>query len=97
MKVKIKNRKTFNYLIIIIFGIILSVPLFFKNLNIYFNEGFTTIAKGFEFTKNFSLNDGRILTSFLNYIGTGDTILESPLVVIILCIGNYFLKSYIVL
>ena len=96
MKVKINNRKTFNYLFIIIFGIIISIPLFSKNLNIYNNNGFYTIAKGYEYTKNFTINEGKILTSFVNYIGTGNTIMQAPLSILVLFVGNYFLDSYIV-
>lgn len=95
MKVRINNRKTFNYFCIIIFGIILSIPLFSKNLNVYHNQGLYGIAKGFEFSKNFSVNDGKILTSFLNYIGTGNTILEAPLGTLLIFVGNYIFDSYI--
>lgn len=95
MKVRIKNRKTFNYLFIIIFGIILGIPLFSKDLNIYYNQGFYSIGKGFEFTKNFAVNQGKILTSFFNYLGTGDTILEAPLGTMLIFIGNYIFGSYI--
>lgn len=95
MKVKIHNRKSFNYLIIIIFGLVLGIPLFSKNLNIYWGNGFFELAKGFEFTKNISINEGKILTSFFNYIGTGNTILESPLSTLLIFIGNYILDSYI--
>ena len=95
MKVKINNRKTFNYLLILVFGMILSIPLLSKNLNIYNNQGFYCLAKGFEYTKNFSSNEGKILTSFLNYIGTGNTILEAPLGTLIFFVGNYIFDSYI--
>ena len=93
MKVKINNRKTFNYLLILVFGMILSIPLLSKNLNIYNNQGFFCLAKGFEYTKNFSSNEGKILTSFLNYIGTGNTILEAPLGTLIFLF--YFIIRFI--
>ena len=67
MKVKINNRKTFNYIIILIISTILAIPLLSKNLNIYNNDGFLYIAKGYEFSKNFSINEGKILTSFFNF------------------------------
>ena len=96
MKVRINNRKTFNYIIILILGIILGIPLLSKSLNIYNNDGFLCIAKGYEFSKNFSINEGKILTSFFNYIGTANTLLQAPLATILLFIGNYVLGSYII-
>lgn len=96
MKVKINNRKTFNYMIIFITVIIISIPLLSKKLNIYYNNGFNDIAEGYEFSKNFQVNEGKIFSSFFNYLGTGNTILKAPLVIIALFFGNYLLDSFII-
>ena len=40
MKVRIHNKKTFNYIVIIFISIIFSIPLFSKNLDIYNNMGY---------------------------------------------------------
>lgn len=96
MKVKIHNRKNFNYSIILIISIILSIPLLSKNLNIYNQNGFFDIAEGYEFSKNFQINDGKIFSSFYYGLGTGNIILKAPLKVFVLFLINYLLDSFII-
>lgn len=95
MKVRINNRKNFNYLIIFIIGCIIGIPLLSKNINIYANSGFYDIAEGYEFTKCFQVNDGKILCSFFNYLGSGDTFLKSPISIMLLFLGNYLLDTFV--
>ena len=95
MKVKIHNRKSFNYIAIVFISLVFSIPLFSKNLNIYNNMGYEVIAKAYEFTKNFQANEGRIFSSFFYYLGTGNMLFEAPLATILLSLGNYIFSSYV--
>ncbi len=101
MKEKIlKNRKIIDYLILIIVGCILCIPLLNSNTDIYSDDGIQHIARAFGTLSSIKQNGifPNVISSFANNFGYSWNLFYGPLstysIILINLICNNFLISY---
>lgn len=97
MKEKIKNLKYI--LILIIIGSLVSIPLFWKNLNIYNGSGIEFISKAYE--THISIKNGEstyVLSNLANGFGYSSSLFSENMssFIILICkfITNNFVSAY---
>lgn len=94
MKNKIKN-----YIIIIIFAIIVSIPLFSKDINIYNDDGIQHVCRligTYQSITEKNQNFPVIMSSFCNNFGYSWNIFYSPLTAYVPLLFKLFTNSYVI-